>query len=55
MAKPDAVDGAAGTATATNNDSIAKQEALLAESLRVNTAMAWLQMAIGLTGKISGR
>jgi hypothetical protein len=31
------------------------QKAMNAESLRVNVAMAWLQMAMAMTGKISGR
>ena len=51
----DAVDGAQGAASGSVNASIGNQQALMAESLRVNTAMAWLQMAIGMTGKISGR
>ena len=51
----DAVSGAQGSARGANNDAIGKQEALMAESLRVNTAMAWLQMAIAMSGKISGR
>ena len=51
----DAVDGAKNASQQSTNASIAAQQALMAESLRVNTAMAWLQMAIGMTGKIAGR
>jgi hypothetical protein len=31
------------------------QKQLNAESLKLNLAMAWLQMAMALTGKLSGR
>jgi hypothetical protein len=43
---------ASGRATASALDA---QQQLLAESLKVNTAMAWLQLALGIAGKVSGR
>jgi hypothetical protein len=44
-----------GTAANSINDSIAKQQQILAMSMQANTAMAYLQMALGVTSKISGR
>ncbi|WP_161974788.1 hypothetical protein [Piscinibacter terrae] len=43
---------ASGNATGSALDS---QQQLLAESLKFNTAMAWLQMAVGISGKVAGR
>ncbi len=37
------------------NDAIAKQQEILMLSMQANTAMAYLQAALGLTSKISGR
>lgn len=37
------------------NQSIAQQQQMLALSMQANTAMAYLQMALGITSKISGR
>lgn len=31
------------------------QARIVAESIRFNTSMAWLQMALGMAGKIAGR
>lgn len=45
----------APTSTTSINDSIAKQQEMLAMSMQANTAMAYLQMALGITSKISGR
>jgi hypothetical protein len=42
-------------AGATTQAALDAQKAMNAESLRVNIAMAWLQMAMAMTGKISGR
>lgn len=39
----------------TSMDAINAQKAMNAESLRLNVAMGWLQMAMAMTGKISGR
>ena len=44
-----------GTSTNSVNDSIGKQEEILGKSMQANTAMAWLQMALGVASKISGR
>lgn len=38
-----------------SQEAIAAQIALNGESLRLNTAMAWLQMAMGMSTKLSGR
>lgn len=38
-----------------SNEALASQVALAAEALRLNTAMAWLQMSLGISGKIAGR
>ncbi|WP_161974787.1 hypothetical protein [Piscinibacter terrae] len=44
------------TASTTASDqALASQQAMLDKSLALNTAMAWLQMALGIVGKISGR
>ena len=40
---------------AASAEALAAQVRLNAESLRLNTAMAWLQMAMGLSTKLSGR
>ena len=49
------VTNTSGTATDSVNDSIGKQEEILGKSTQANTAMAWLQMALGIASKISGR
>jgi len=46
---------AEATSKAASEAALAAQVALNAESLRLNTAMAWLQMAMGLSTKLSGR
>lgn len=46
------------TQTSANNTTqaaLSEQKAMNAESLRLNIAMGWLQMAMAMTGKISGR
>lgn len=43
------------SATTSMNDAIAKQQELLKLSMQANTAMAFLQAALGMTSKISGR
>jgi hypothetical protein len=51
-AGPSAQENASKALTA---ETLAGQQALNAESLKLNLAMAWLQMAMALTGKLSGR
>jgi hypothetical protein len=43
------------SANSTTTAALDAQKAMNAESLRINVAMAWLQMAMAMTGKISGR
>ena len=53
-----AIDAAAGAKDSSHSSSmsaIKEQKAMNAESLRLNTAMGWLQMAMSMTSKISGR
>ena len=50
-----AITDTSGTAQQSLNDSIAKQQEILMLSMQANTAMAYLQAALSLTGKISGR
>ncbi len=47
---------AALTAAATSlSDSITVQQKMMVLSAQANTAMAYLQMALGITGKLAGR
>jgi len=56
MAKSkDAASTAQSSSAATANAAMEAQKAMNAESLRLNVAMGWLQMAMAMTGKISGR
>ena len=51
----DAASTAKASGSNTTNSAIESQKAMNAESLRLNVAMGWLQMAMAMTGKISGR
>jgi hypothetical protein len=39
----------------TLNESIKTQQQMMVISLQANTAMAYLQMALGISGKVAGR
>lgn len=52
---PTGITDTTGSATTSMNDAIAKQQQLLTLSMQANTAMAFLQAALGMTSKISGR
>ncbi|MES2888932.1 MAG: hypothetical protein V4739_13100 [Pseudomonadota bacterium] len=52
---PPPITDTSSTAQQSLNDSIAKQQEILMLSMQANTAMAYLQAALSLTGKISGR
>jgi len=43
------------SASKTTDAALQAQKDMNAESLRLNVAMGWLQMAMAMTGKISGR
>lgn len=51
----DAAHKAQHSSHSTSMDAIRAQKEMNAESLRLNTAMGWLQMAMSMTSKISGR
>ena len=51
----DAANGAKESSGTTANQAIDEQKKMNAESLRLNIAMGWLQMAMSMTGKVSGR
>ncbi len=55
MAASTSIDSAKSVGTGQAENALASQRELLSESLRLNTAMAWYQMAIALAGKIAGR
>lgn len=49
------VDAAKASAMSYGQDALNSQKELLANAMRLNTAMAWYQLAIALAGKITGR
>lgn len=55
MAAGTSIDQAKNRALSSGQDALESQRELLANALRMNTAMAWYQLAIALAGKISGR
>lgn len=55
MAAGTSVEEAKDKALSYGQDALASQKELLQNALRMNTAMAWYQLAIALAGKISGR
>lgn len=54
-ATTDPVSTSKASSTDTANSAIDEQKKMNAESLRLNIAMGWLQMAMSMTSKISGR
>lgn len=55
MAAPSNLDQAKSQALSYGQDAIDSQKELLQNALRLNTIMAWYQLAIALAGKVSGR
>ena len=53
--KTDGASTAQKSSASTANAAIDEQKKMNAESLRLNIAMGWLQMAMSMTSKISGR
>ena len=52
---PIASEEAIKKATDSLNESIKTQQELMVISMQANTAMAYLQMALGVSGKVAGR
>jgi hypothetical protein len=51
----DNVSGAKATAQAQGNEAVGAQQELNAQAMKLNMAMAWLQMMLAIIGKLAGR